>query len=307
MLAPARIIVGGGETLAVARGIVERANAGVWGDVFKLTDQPLAQSLADAGDRGVAVRLLMDPEFPEQQSRALLDAARGVEHRDYGQLPTKNHVKAFASEREGVISTGAFLPETADRFDLAVHLRGNAADALRQLLEASYVGRTDEVVDAAAAGRPFGIFLNDAKHGVHDLTNEIERMLDHPRDVLIATKRFQDFETADQLARLGNDGSHVVVATRTLPAREQLLLDAAHVRTLDVPKEPASLHGNVIVADDTAYVGSAFLHKRALLRDRAVRQSRELGYVTRVPQEVAQLRAAVIARLEQSGLDASPR
>jgi hypothetical protein len=258
------------------------------------------EELVHARGRGAGVHVTFDPEFPAEQSRGRLDAAPGLHTEVYAPMPAKLHSKAAANEHEAVVSTATYLPESASRFELAAELRGAPADAVRTLLRATHQRDLAGVRAAAARAADHGVFLNDAVAGVDLLSARLEELLSgHPGQVLVAVKRFRDLETAGRLAELARGGAEVTVATRALPPKETALLDAAGVHLIDVPKEPSSLHGNAIVVDGTAYFGTAFLTKRALLHGSPTRQSREIGVVTDDPTAVAAVRTAVEQRLSQ--------
>lgn len=287
-----RVVVGGEASLDALAQLAASTTRELHLDVFKLTDTHAGGAVVDAARR-VQVSALLDPEYLSLQLRGRLRDAGAVTN-SYGRVPAKNHSKAAANERQGLISTAAYIADSRSRIDVSALLDGPGSAALLHLMRASSIGSSAAVVDAAQAAARHGILLNDPLHGVQLLTRHFEGMVSGAQHrILGMSKQFHDVDIAGRMAERAGTGVDVTIATRRFRSAEHGLLAAAGSDLREVPRSGTSLHGTVLVVDDQAYLGSAMLHHRSLNRPETTRLSREVGIVTTDAVAVAQLAGVV--------------
>ncbi|MBC7461802.1 MAG: hypothetical protein H7287_10615 [Thermoleophilia bacterium] len=293
--AATQIVVGGRGALDAVRSIAAHPGERLLLDGFRLSDMPLVDTLRTAA-RHAQVRVLADHGSHAAQSRDLLEPA-GVEFTSYGAAPLVNHGKGIVGER-GAISTAAFMGQSADRFDLTALLDAGDSAMLRAVLEASLAGDSARVRSLAPAAALHGIVFNDPRAGVTTLTSATDGLLGSARERLhIATKEVSDAMSLDLLVGRGYDDVDTVVATRTLAKASRRDLKHAGVKLHRLDIANGSLHGNMIVSDDRAYVGSAYLREFPLNRAGSTVRRREVGFVTRDPTTVDAVTRAIHDRV----------
>ncbi|MCW2925858.1 MAG: hypothetical protein JWM98_3262 [Thermoleophilia bacterium] len=291
-----RVVVGGRESLDALRSIARDASGELLVDAFELTDPELAREVGAATGRG-HVGVLLDPEFADLQHRPELEAA-GARLVEYGAWPAKNHGKAISSGDRAAISTAAFIPESAGRFDLTALLGADASRALASLQRASLSGDADAIRAAALLARAHGIGINDPLAGVATLTPMVEELLGSARgQLLVATKRLHDVDSVRLIAGSAAAGADVTVASRSVRGSDGRALREAGATVHELGIEGGSLHANVIVSDGRAWLGTPYLHHRPLGRGASIRSTREIGVVTDQPAAVARIEQAVRDRI----------
>ncbi|MCW2925684.1 MAG: hypothetical protein JWM98_3088, partial [Thermoleophilia bacterium] len=247
------------------------------GDMFCLSHADSAKLFADMGKRGVAQRYLADPERVERIATTL--EGSGAKLTSYGSMPLKNHSKAYVRDgSHAFFTTGAFTGLTPKRYEFVSTFQGEAAKAVQAVTDAQIGGDTRAMRDAAKHAASFGILYNDARSGSTFLTDTL----------------FDMVRTAEH---------RVVVSTKIMDdtRMKKLVADAA-ARGVDVAFtdiRSMGMHGNLVVADDSVYFGTAHMSSRSLGDMRyAYRQSRELGIV----QHDAKLAHGMLARLDEIGM-----
>ncbi|MCW2925685.1 MAG: hypothetical protein JWM98_3089 [Thermoleophilia bacterium] len=247
------------------------------GDMFHVSHEPSAQVFADLGERGVAQRYLVDPEETADVA-AWLDGS-GAELTPYGKMPRKNHSKAYVADGErAFLTTGAFTDATAERHEFVATFDGDGARAVQAVTDAQIGGNTRAMRAAAKHAASFGIVYNDARSGTTYLTDTLFDMVRNAKTrIAVSTKVMSD-------------------------VRMQRLLDEAVARNVQVAFTDIradGMHGNLVVADDSVYLGTAHMSSRSLGDMRyAYRQSREVGLV----QHDAQLAQTLLTRLDDLGM-----
>ncbi|MCW2923151.1 MAG: hypothetical protein JWM98_555, partial [Thermoleophilia bacterium] len=132
--------------------------------------------------------------------------------------------------------------------------------------------------DAAKHAASFGILYNDARSGSTFLTDplfDMVRTAEHR--VVVSTKIMDDTRMKKRVADAAARGVDVAFTD---------------IRSM-------GMHGNLVVADNSVYFGTAHMSSRSLGDMRyAYRQSRELGIV----QHDAKLAQGMLARLDEIGM-----
>ena len=109
-------------------------------------------------------------------------------------MPFKNHSKGFVVDGDqALMTTGAFVPKTADRVEMVARFQGDAAKALRELIDAGMAGKADRLRAAADNAARYGIVVNEPVAGVQHLTGAVHDMIrGAKKDIVISTKIFTD-------------------------------------------------------------------------------------------------------------------
>ncbi|MCW2922810.1 MAG: hypothetical protein JWM98_214 [Thermoleophilia bacterium] len=271
-----RLIVGLHSTLEEVGAVARSAKHTLSGELFLLDHKPTSQAIeaSAAGDKAFVV----DPERlgMGQVDEGMLKRIGAVIH-PHGQMPNKVHAKMLVADGDrGIISSGAFYTNKGKRddwFDLAVTVNGETARRAEALTRTTVSGDTAAFQRAAKEAAAVGVYMNDPAQGVLELAPQMRNMIENARHrLIIAVKRTDSPEFQKLLQTARDNGVDVTVHQRMTKA----------------------LHGNIIVADDHAYVGSAMLNRRGLEGSGSSgRKSRELGVVVK-----GQLTDQIVAALE---------
>lgn len=285
-----RVIAGGREALDAVEATIDTAQDRLSSEVFTLRGKDIPNAFENAARRKTDMFLLTDPEFGHKLVGKITDAGATV--RPYGDFPYKNHVKSVVADgTRGILTTAAFIPKSAERFELSLTFEGDAARALDGLIRSGGdVAATHAAVDAA---RPFGFVMNDAMAGVHDLSTSIRQLVDGAQhELIIATKRLEEPGIIESIKAAEKRGVNVIRATKY--------------------GGPLPLHANAVIADNAvAYVGSGHLTKRVLTGEgSAGRLAREMGMIIDQPDAISTLRsslahAGIIPATEAAGAAAA--
>jgi hypothetical protein len=231
------------------------------GEFFRLDDADARAALKRLGADGIRPTMVVDPEV-KLAPQGWLTREVHANVRSYGDLPLKSHTKAVVRDHnEAWMTTGAFSRPANDegpRWDFVIRFRGDGARALEHLTRATF-SRDPHLMHAAAneASR-FGIVVNDPVAGVRTLTETVYDMVRRARERLVISTKIYDDPTFNKLVK---------------QARKR----GVDVRFTDLRAK--GFHGNAVIADNAAYVGTAHISKRSLAGTTR-RKAREIGIVT---------------------------
>lgn len=266
VLHDASVVIGLKNTLDATAEIARTAEHSITGDMFILyADNALHAALAEAKP-GLDITFLADPEKLGGASiTSKMLGGIGAKVTPHGAMPNKVHAKSLVVDgADGMISSGAWFTDGGKRnnwLDLAVRVRGDAARAVEQLTLTSVAGDRAAFEGAAHAAAQQGIYINDPAQGVMELGPQVRHMIENASErLIIATKRTDSPEVDGMLQAARDRGVEVTRYDRGVTGK--------------------TLHGNVIVADNVAYIGSGMLNNRTLKGSGSSgRMSRELGVV----------------------------
>ncbi|MCZ4496157.1 MAG: hypothetical protein JWM25_740, partial [Thermoleophilia bacterium] len=233
------------------------------GEIFYLNHAPTEQVIREMGERGVSQRYLLDPEKYAPVGK-LLDEV-GATWKTYGEVPFKNHAKGFVRETggelEAFITTGAFTSKTAERLEFVTSFKGDAAAALRGVIDAGIGADVKKMAAAAREAAKFGIVVNDSMAGATYLTDSVFDLVKKAREnIVVSTKIYSD--------------------PRMIKLVDEAAARGVKVRFSDIRSQ--GMHGNLLVADDSMYFGTAHFSPRSLANgDLAYRKARDLGMVVK--------------------------
>lgn len=244
-------------SLSRVRDFLDGATTSVDGELFRLQHERISGGIRSAAERGVAQRYLVDPEGFDAVRSALPDA---VEASAYAQMPFKNHSKGLVVDgTRALMTTGAYVPKTDSRVEMVARFEGEAAKALRELVDAGRSAQPERLRAAADTAARYGIVVNEPVAGVQHLTGAVHDLIRSARrDITISTKIFTDPTVRAAVADAERRG--------------------VRVRFTDIRAQ--HMHANLVVADDSLYVGTAHFSPRGMGDMRlAYRRSRESGLV----------------------------
>lgn len=294
-----------------ARRAVDSGNrASFAANAFLLHDPALAGRLVDAGDAGLAIRILFDAKMPAHAQHRPELAAAGAQLRAYGRpghpavdrlqeaphltlrdgemktLEHRLHSKVWSwtagNDARALLTTASL--KHPGQADVSIELAGDTARLLHDENVAAVDGHLPlqrRLLDRLAER---GIVMNDPIVGVAHLTSALDETIGAARhDLRIGVKWLNDRRTVDALVAARERGVDVQLAARDVPRKFQKRLEDAGVDftdTTDIERFAEPLHGNIVIADDArAVIGTAHPTKRALNRKPAY-ASRESGFVT---------------------------
>ena len=276
-----RVITGGTAATDAAIDLIGRANRTLTGEVFVLDDASVVGAINRQLDEHAVVNLLADTEHFARKGgkRMALDqlSTAGAKYVPHGDDATKIHSKSLvANGDDAIVTTAAFTDDTHFKDDISVLFKGDAARAVEVLTQAAFTQDRATIKQAAKVAAQHGIYVNDPHFGVRLLRKAVNGLIDDATQrIVLQTKQFSDLASAERLvAALADPNIDVRVIATTVSKKVQRVLDEAGI---NVERRP--VHANVLISDDRAYVGSAYLQKRPMARSKAKRQSREMGVV----------------------------
>ncbi|MFO0651206.1 MAG: phospholipase D-like domain-containing protein [Polyangiales bacterium] len=259
------VLVGpeGFEDTLLARLASARASLRVM--AYQLDRDAVLDGLAQAADRGVSVRVLLDAAQPMNEGARAALTARGVEVRWAPAAFTHAHAKVIAvDEREALVLSANLIDESMEsERNWSVTVRDTEAlDALREVFECDWRG--DAVTRAP---EPLLLAPINARAGVEALIGGAKARLD------LAVMSLSDQAVLDAVVRRAAEGVRVraILAdpgwiASNEDAAEALTGGGAEVRFL----ADYDLHGKLVIADGCALVGSINLSSTSLDRNREV-------------------------------------
>lgn len=247
------------------------ARTSIHGELFTHSEQSMIDAVRGAAERGVRQRYLVEPERYDAIVKNLPDS---VEATSYGAVPLKNHSKGYVIDgTHAIMTTGAFVGKTNGRLEMVARFQGDAARALDELIEAGSVGDARRLQAATANAARYGIVMNEPVAGVQYLTGSVHELIrGAKRDLTISTKIFTDPTVRKAVQRAEARG--------------------VRVRFTDIRAK--EMHANLIVADDSLYIGTAHFSPRSMGDMRlAYRRSRESGIVLHDADQARAIRQAL--------------
>lgn len=299
--------VGPGHALDAVAEVARGARQSLRGEFFALKDPKIARAVRKAAATGVDAKILGDEEMLHLgQFNGKLTRQEGLTIVPYSGEANKLHAKAVvADSNRAAITTATPKPSTRqDRsVEVAIEFGGKPAAALQKLMDADMSGDAARIRQAATEAASLGILINDAKLGIHTLTDGVEGLIDGAATrVQVVSKCLTDSEAMAHLARAQDRGVEVLTNTSKMTRRQNV--DKAAEMGLDVRPQKSwkhRIHANIVVVDHkVAYVGSMFFDKRPLGRAWASRKSHEIGVVLEDPGAIAKLER-LASKLEGKG------
>jgi len=313
VLRNARIEGGAAASFDSLATLLDGARSSVAGELFKVNDELVTQAFQTRA-RTVPTRLHADSQYLVDPAEFTLGrGGDGIAVTGHGGPPTKLHTKFVVVDgSRGMMMTAAAVGDLrrSNTADFAAHVVGDEAAALQRLVDSAISGDSKAIRGAADQAAQLGIYVNDPVHGVTLLRDRITSQVERATDsVYVASKLLDDPESVRLLADAQRRGLDVLVelSPKSSAADLQRLRDAG-LDAAALPKVDRRLHGNMVLTDAgrpnaEAYMGTAMLSLRGMVRPDAVRMAREIGWVTNDPTG---LRVAIdnVASLEQSRLGA---
>ena len=277
--------------------LARRATTSMHVDLFRVGDDAAAATFGSLAKRNLPFTVLADTDATTGKAARLLREQVGDGWQELGTDPLKQHGKSASINggTEAMVASDIADPDAAHRIELALEFGGAPARALGRIHAAA---GEEELARALEAGAKLGIVANDPRVGAFYATEAIQQLIAAPGARLrVMTKAFDDEDMARQIAaavRQASDG--VELLTHEIPKAQRKLLERAGVtvRIIDADeaaKAGVELHGTLIVTEDRAFIGSAYLESR-VLHGSGGRQSREVGAVVAPGDAHAQASAA---------------
>lgn len=249
--------------------LMDNAEHDLSGELFFLDDAKYEDMFARTAERGVPMKMLLDPEYGEE-SHEVLGGLPNTTLVDYQSMPYKNHAKMLHGDDRSLFFTGAYTPHDPVRLEAVADLSGTTAAAARELTEAAMSGDPARMARSVSAASKLGIAINEPSVKQLELTRRLVQLIDDTQhELTISTKKFDAKVVRDAVARAERRG--VTVKFSDLRAED--------------------MHANLVIGDNQAYLGTAHLSARGLGdMTRAYRKAREVGVFSNDAATAARLR-----------------
>ncbi|MCW2974317.1 MAG: hypothetical protein JWN72_2590 [Thermoleophilia bacterium] len=286
------MVTGGREALAALTERVGAGDSNMLFEVFQLNDHELLSAMHAATGAGRRLDVLADARVVAGGAQQQIDAAiraSGGAGRTYGETHLthageeyfqhgKTYHFATAAGPEAWMTNLAPIPDTANRTEISLVLRGDAAAAAQLVTRDAVAGglrRGAASIDAAAG---VGVLVNDPLRDRRVLSEGIFELLrDQPsaRDLLVITKGLEDAASTSAIIDAHRVGRDVRVFVRDIAAADAARLADAQVPTW-VVSGGLKPRVNGIFAGERGVVGTAFLW-RNMVGAAAEATSRDVG------------------------------